>query len=60
MDWKRFVRKRLCPNFEVLPYIHLEGAEKTTKNLSQNCRSPRRNLNTETFEYEARVQILAF
>jgi hypothetical protein len=37
------------------PGIRLEGLEKTAKDLSQDSRSPRRDLNPEPSEYEAEV-----
>jgi hypothetical protein len=37
------------------PRIYLEGLKKTTKSLSQDTRSPSRNLNPGPPEYEAGV-----
>jgi hypothetical protein len=53
MKWKGFGRKRWWLNFKVLPGILLKGWWKTTKNLSQDSRSPSRDLNLKPPEYEA-------
>jgi hypothetical protein len=37
---KGFGRKRSWPNFWYYPVIHLEALRNTTKNLSQDSRSP--------------------
>jgi hypothetical protein len=40
MNWKGCGRKRSWPNLRYYPGICLEGLRKTTKNLSQDSRSP--------------------
>jgi hypothetical protein len=49
MNWKASGRKPLWPG------IRLKGLRETTKNLSQDRRSPGRDLNPEPPEYEAEV-----
>jgi hypothetical protein len=48
-------RKRSWPNERSYPGICLEELRKTTKILSQNSRSPGRDLNSELSEYEQGV-----
>jgi hypothetical protein len=55
MDLKGFGRKRSWLNFTVLPSIPLEGLRNTTKILSQDNRSPGRDLSPGNPEYEAGV-----
>jgi hypothetical protein len=55
MKWKRFGRKRSCSYFNVLSGIRLEGRTKIMKNLSQDSRSPGRDLKPGSPEYEAGV-----
>jgi hypothetical protein len=50
-----FGRKRSWPNLRNYPGIRLEGLRKTTEHLSQDSRSPRRDLKPGHPEYEARV-----
>jgi hypothetical protein len=53
--WEGFGRKRSCPNLTYYPGICLKRMRKITKNLSQNSRSPGRDLNLGPPEYEAGV-----
>jgi hypothetical protein len=53
--WKGCGRKWLSRNLKYYPSICLEGVRNTTKNLSQDSRSPGQDLNPETLEYEAGV-----
>jgi hypothetical protein len=46
-----------CLILRYYPGIRLEGLRETTRNLCQDCRSPIRDLNSRTPEYEARVLI---
>jgi hypothetical protein len=60
MNWKWFGRKRSWPNFKVgllsqLSHWGTEENSKTTKNFSQDSRSPGRDLNPEPPECEAGV-----
>jgi hypothetical protein len=55
MNWKWYGRKRSWPNSRYYPGICLERLKKTMKTLSQDSRSPGRDLNPEPPEYEARV-----
>jgi hypothetical protein len=57
MNRKRYGRKRLWPNLRYHPGIFLEGSKKTTKNLSQDSRSPGKDLNTELPENERMLTI---
>jgi hypothetical protein len=52
MNWKELGRNRSWPNFKVLAQ-HSPG-RKTTRNLSQDSRSPGQDLNPGPPEYEAR------
>jgi hypothetical protein len=51
MDLKGFIRKRSWPDSRHYT-SHLEGLRKTTKNLSQDSRSPDRDLNPRPPEYD--------
>jgi hypothetical protein len=53
MIWKGFGRKRSWYHFQVLSQNSTVGLKKTTKNLNQNSRSPRRDINQAPPEYEA-------
>jgi hypothetical protein len=55
MNWKGCGRKRTWPNLRYYPRMCLEGLRKTTKHLSQDSRSPGRDLNPGPPEYEAGV-----
>jgi hypothetical protein len=55
MNWKGCGRKRSCPNKRYYPGICLEELRKTMKDLSQDSRSPGRDLKPGTPEYEAGV-----
>jgi hypothetical protein len=55
MNWKGFERKRSWTKFKALSRNSPRGSEKTTKNLSQDGRSPGRDLNPEPTEYESGV-----
>jgi hypothetical protein len=55
MNWKGCGKKRSWPNLRYYPSICLEGLRKTTKNLSQDTRSPVRDLNPGPPEYEEGV-----
>jgi hypothetical protein len=55
MNWKEFERKRPQPNFKALSRHLHGGLRKNTKNLSQDSRSPGRDLNPGFPEYEAGV-----
>jgi hypothetical protein len=55
MKWKGYQRKQLWPNFGYYLNICLEGLRKTTRNLSQDSRSPCQDLNPGPPEYEAGV-----
>jgi hypothetical protein len=52
MNWKRCGIKRSWPNLRRYPGICVEGLRKTTTNLSQDSRSPGRDLNPGPPEYE--------
>jgi hypothetical protein len=58
MNWKGCGRKRSWPNLRYYPGICL-GLRKTTKNLSQDSRTPGRDLNPGPPKYEARVQTIS-
>jgi hypothetical protein len=47
--------ERMWPNLRYYPNICLEGLRKTTKSLSQDSRSPGRDLNLGPPKYEAGV-----
>jgi hypothetical protein len=47
--------KRSWPNFKVLSRYLPGGLRKTTKNLTQDSRSPGRDLNPRPPEFEARL-----
>jgi hypothetical protein len=53
MIWKGFGRKRSWYHFQVLCQNSPVGLEKITKNINQNNRSPRRDINQAPPEYEA-------
>jgi hypothetical protein len=53
MEW--IWKEAIMASFEVLSRICLEGLRKTTKNLSQDSRSPGRDLNPGPPEYKAGV-----
>jgi hypothetical protein len=53
MNWKRFGKKRLWPNFKVLYRHSLEEPRKTKIILNQDIRS--RDFNPESPEYETGV-----
>jgi hypothetical protein len=55
MNWEGCGRKRSWTNSRYYPGICLEGLRKTMKNLSQDSRSPGRDLNPGPLEYEAGV-----
>jgi hypothetical protein len=55
MNWKGCGRKWSWPNLRYYPGICLEGLGETTRNLSQDNRSPGGDLNPGPPEYEARV-----
>jgi hypothetical protein len=55
MSWKVSGRKRSWHNFKLVPGIPLEGLRNTTKILSQDNRSPGRNLYPGPPECEAGV-----
>jgi hypothetical protein len=55
MNWKGCGRKQSWPNLRYYPSICLEGLRKTTKYLRQGSRSPGRDLNLGSPEYEAGV-----
>jgi hypothetical protein len=55
MNWKGGGRKRSWPNFRYNPSICLEGLRKSTKRISQDSRSPVRDLNPGYPAYEAGV-----
>jgi hypothetical protein len=55
MNWKGWGRKRSWLNLSYYPSIFLEGLRKTTKNFSQDTRSPGRDLNPGPPEFEAGV-----
>jgi hypothetical protein len=59
MNWKGCGRKRSWPNLRYYPGICLEGLRKTTKNLSQDNRSPGRDLNPGPPEYEGVFSVLS-
>jgi hypothetical protein len=52
MSWKGFGRKRPWPNFKVLSHHSPGGTEENCENLSQDSRSPSRDLNLGLPEYE--------
>jgi hypothetical protein len=54
-NWKGCGRKRLWPNLRYYPGICLDGLSNTTKILSQDSRSPDRDLNPKPPECEAGV-----
>jgi hypothetical protein len=55
MSWKGFGRKWSRPNCRYYTGIRLEGLRKNHEKLSQDSRSPGRDLNPEPPEYEAGV-----
>jgi hypothetical protein len=55
MNRKGCGTKQSWPNLRYYPGICLEGLRKTTKNLTQDNRSPGRDLNPGPPEYEAGV-----
>jgi hypothetical protein len=55
MNWEGYGRKRSWANLMYYPAICLVGLRKTTKNLSQDSRSPDRRLNPVYSEYETGV-----
>jgi hypothetical protein len=55
MNWKGYERKRPWPNLRCYHGICLEGLRETTKNLSQDSRSPGRDSNSGPPEYKARA-----
>jgi hypothetical protein len=55
MNWKGCGRKRSWSNLRYYPRIWLDRTRKTIKNLSQDSRSPGRDLNPGPPEYEAGV-----
>jgi hypothetical protein len=54
-EFERMWKKRSWPNLRYYSGICLEGLRKTTKNLSQDSRSPGRDLDPGPPEYEAGV-----
>jgi hypothetical protein len=44
MNWKKFAKKQSWTNLAYCPRIYLEGLRKNMKNLSQEYRSPGRDL----------------
>jgi hypothetical protein len=57
MDWKEFGRMRSGIILRNYPGIYLEGLRKPTK-ICQDSRSPGRDLNPGTPEYEAEMLTL--
>lgn len=55
MNWKGYERKWTAPNMRYYPEISPEMLRKTSKNLSQESRSPGRDLNQESPECEAGI-----
>jgi hypothetical protein len=55
MNWKGFGRKRSWPDFKVLSQQSPGGTEKNYENLSQDSRSPSRDLNPRPLKHEAKV-----
>jgi hypothetical protein len=55
MNWKGYGRKLYWPNFWYYPVICLEELRESTKNHSQDSRSPGRDLNPGPSEYKAGV-----
>jgi hypothetical protein len=55
MQWNGYGRKRSWPNLKYCPGICLERLRKTTKNLSQDSRSPGRGFHPGPPEYEVGV-----
>jgi hypothetical protein len=53
MNWKGFGRTRSWLNFKVLSRHSPRGKKEVMKNLSQDSRSPGRDLNPTTAEYNA-------
>jgi hypothetical protein len=60
MNWKGCGRKRSWLNLRYYPGICVEGLRKTMKNLSQDSRSPGRDLNPGHPEYEAGVLTIRY
>jgi hypothetical protein len=60
INWKGFGRMRSWPNFKVLSRHSPGGLWKSTKNLSQDRRSPGRDLNSGTPEYEVTTTFCRF
>jgi hypothetical protein len=54
-NWNGCRRRRSWPNLKHYLSLYLEGVRKTTKNLSQDNRSPGQDLNPGPSEYEAGV-----
>jgi hypothetical protein len=54
-EQKRMWKEAAMAYFKVLFLLCLEGLRETTKSLSQESRSPDRDLNPEPPEYEARL-----
>jgi hypothetical protein len=54
-EMKIFGRKRSWPNFEVLSLYSPEWTDKYYENLSQDSRSPGRDLNRKFLEYKAGI-----
>jgi hypothetical protein len=57
MNWKGYERKWSWSNLWYYHGICLEGLRKTTKTVSQNSRSPCRDLNWGPSEYEEVLSI---
>jgi hypothetical protein len=57
INWKGFGRTWSWPNFKLLSWHFPEGTEKNqaTKDVSQDSRSPERDLNPKLPEYEEEV-----
>jgi len=53
MNWKGLERKRSWPNLRYSPGIRLDKPRITTKNLTQDNRSPGQDLNAGLSECEA-------
>jgi hypothetical protein len=58
MDWKGCGKKRSWSDFRYYPGIYLDGLRKTTKDLSQDSRSPGRDFKPGPAEYEVGVLII--